>query len=94
MNKTSAITHAVISRRAHQIWENSGRPAGGELAHWLQAEHELNEQHAESGRGNRNRQERADGSATSNHVPARAPHSTDPIRPAVTADALHHRRGG
>jgi hypothetical protein len=30
-----------VSRRAFQLWESSGRPAGRDLEHWLQAEAEL-----------------------------------------------------
>jgi len=94
MKSTPIITHEIVSRRAHQIWENAGRPDGSQLAHWLQAEHELNTQQAATGDADRNRGRRADGSSTSNHIPDHAPHSTDPIRPAVTTDSLHHRRGG
>ena len=37
----SNITHQDIAERAHMIWEREGCPAGHELAHWLQAELEL-----------------------------------------------------
>ena len=30
-----------IQRRAYELWESEGRPAGREHAHWLQAESEL-----------------------------------------------------
>ncbi len=30
-----------IRRRAHELWENAGRPEGGEMDFWLQAEREL-----------------------------------------------------
>ncbi len=30
-----------VSRRAFEIWERSGRPAGHDLENWLQAESEL-----------------------------------------------------
>jgi hypothetical protein len=33
--------HEKIARRAHEIWETSGRPEGCEVQHWLQAEKEL-----------------------------------------------------
>ena len=33
----------AISARAHQIWEQSGRPSGRELEFWLQAEAEIGE---------------------------------------------------
>ena len=30
-----------IRKRAHQLWEEAGRPDGSHLEHWLQAEKEL-----------------------------------------------------
>ena len=30
-----------IHERAHQLWEQEGRPEGRHLDHWVQAEHEL-----------------------------------------------------
>ena len=30
-----------IRKRAHQLWEEAGRPNGSHLEHWLQAEKEL-----------------------------------------------------
>ena len=33
--------HEHIQRRAYELWESEGRPAGREHAHWLQAEGEL-----------------------------------------------------
>jgi hypothetical protein len=33
--------HARIRQRAHQIWEQSGRPDGQHESHWAQAEREL-----------------------------------------------------
>lgn len=30
-----------IQRRAYELWESEGRPAGREHAHWLQAESEI-----------------------------------------------------
>lgn len=38
-----ASIHESIATRARQIWEQQGRPAGQDLAHWLQAERELQE---------------------------------------------------
>ena len=35
------LDHAVIARRAWEIWQNEGCPAGREVEHWLQAEKEL-----------------------------------------------------
>jgi hypothetical protein len=37
----SAPSWEEISRRAFEIWEHDGRPAGRDLEHWLQAEAEL-----------------------------------------------------
>jgi hypothetical protein len=31
-----------IRTRAHQLWEEAGRPSGRELEFWLEAERELN----------------------------------------------------
>jgi Protein of unknown function (DUF2934) len=33
--------HDYIQRRAYELWENEGRPAGRDQAHWLQAESEI-----------------------------------------------------
>jgi Protein of unknown function (DUF2934) len=33
--------HGRIQRRAYELWESEGRPAGREHAHWLQAEREI-----------------------------------------------------
>ena len=30
-----------IRKRAHQLWEEAGRPNGSDVDHWLQAEKEL-----------------------------------------------------
>ena len=30
-----------IRKRAHQLWEEAGRPNGSDVEHWLQAEKEL-----------------------------------------------------
>jgi len=30
----------IVQKRAHEIWERSGRPEGQHLEHWLQAEME------------------------------------------------------
>jgi hypothetical protein len=35
------ITHEAITRLAYQLWENSGRPQGQALTHWLEAESKL-----------------------------------------------------
>lgn len=41
MNSSSLFTQEEVAQRAHDIWEQCGRPEGQELAHWLQAEREL-----------------------------------------------------
>jgi len=43
-NPTPPPSQAAISARAQAIWEAAGRPEGGALDHWLQAERELNAQ--------------------------------------------------
>jgi hypothetical protein len=45
-NRQNQTTHTELSRdevarRAYQLWETAGCPAGQDLAHWLQAEEEL-----------------------------------------------------
>jgi hypothetical protein len=32
-----------VRRRAHELWENEGRPEGHEMDFWLQAEREIGE---------------------------------------------------
>lgn len=41
MNETLSITHEEIEKRAHDIWQDCGRPEGKETEHWLRAESEL-----------------------------------------------------
>lgn len=41
---SSAITSEEIAQRAHDIWEQSGRPDGEATEHWLRAERELQEE--------------------------------------------------
>ena len=33
--------HERVRRRAYELWESEGRPAGREHDHWFQAEHEV-----------------------------------------------------
>ena len=33
--------HEYIQRRAYELWESEGRPAGRDQANWLQAESEI-----------------------------------------------------
>jgi hypothetical protein len=36
-------TKQAISARAHELWEQEGRPSGRDLEFWLQAESEISE---------------------------------------------------
>jgi len=36
--------HEAIAQRAHEIWENEGRPEGRAMEHWLRAVSELKAQ--------------------------------------------------
>jgi hypothetical protein len=40
-SRTNPVSHDEISRRAHAIWEEEGRPEGKAEEHWLQAVREL-----------------------------------------------------
>jgi hypothetical protein len=92
MNAISPITHESISRRAHQIWEETRRPDGMETAHWLQAERELHAQHEVAGNGDRPKGKSAAAPGTVRHASEKAPHSADYVHPGVTTDSLHHHR--
>jgi hypothetical protein len=37
----SSSRRSQITARAYQLWEQAGRPAGGDLEFWLQAEREI-----------------------------------------------------
>lgn len=39
--ESDEVRHERTARRAYEIWEREGRPAQRELAHWLEAEHEV-----------------------------------------------------
>ena len=41
MTSSPHITHEEIEARAHDIWEQCGKPNGCKLEHWLRAEREL-----------------------------------------------------
>jgi hypothetical protein len=85
MNSTASVTHEKISLRAHQIWEQSGCPAGSEVDHWLRAERELQDQGKKDSRNGAVE-------PAPKHVVQKTPHST-PYAPAgVTTDSLHHQR--
>jgi hypothetical protein len=38
-------TKQAISARAHELWEQNGRPSSRDLEFWLQAESEISERH-------------------------------------------------
>jgi len=40
----NAPSHEAIAQRAHEIWENEGRPEGRAMEHWLRAVSELKAQ--------------------------------------------------
>jgi hypothetical protein len=40
-SSSSSVSPDAISRRAYELWEQEGKPEGGDLRHWLQAEQEL-----------------------------------------------------
>jgi Protein of unknown function (DUF2934) len=91
MNSTALISHESISRRAHQIWEESGRPDGNETANWLQAESELRAQQGKTGDVVSERGKSVEPPAAK-HTPDKAPHSANYVHPGVTTDSLHHVR--
>lgn len=66
-----------IRQRAHEIWENEGRPEGRDADHWTQAEQELREQSAENPAG-----EQAQPAAE-----AMAPKARKPRKPAAKSAA-------
>jgi hypothetical protein len=41
-----------IRARAHEIWENAGRPEGLDKEHWEQASREIDEEDAQAGGAN------------------------------------------
>lgn len=45
MNKTNVPTNDEIQVRAHQLWEQAGKPEGREHEFWHQAERELREEY-------------------------------------------------
>jgi hypothetical protein len=43
-SRNPRISHEMVSKRAREIWEASGRPVGADLDHWLRAERELEDE--------------------------------------------------
>lgn len=41
--KINSLTHATISQRAQEIWQNEGQPTGRDTQIWLTAEQQLSE---------------------------------------------------
>jgi hypothetical protein len=92
MNSASSITHENIARRAHQIWEETGRPDGNETIHWLQAERELCARHESTEEVNADRGESVEPPISGRRASEHIRHSTDYVHPGVTTDSLHHLR--
>jgi hypothetical protein len=92
MNSPSSITHENIARRAHQIWEETGRPGGDEALHWLQAERELHALHVSTGEAKPGRGKSVEPPIPGKHSSQQTPHSTNYVHPGVTTDSLHHVR--
>ena len=47
------ISYEDISRRAYEIWEEQGRPAGREMENWLTAEQELRSKNLKEQQGSK-----------------------------------------
>jgi len=92
MHPNSQTSHESISRRAYQIWEETGRVEGSATAHWLQAEREAHAQHAKAAEVDGSRGKQVEPPPTGKHVSEKARHSTDYVHPGITTDALHHVR--
>jgi Protein of unknown function (DUF2934) len=92
MNSPSLITHENIARRAHQIWEETGRVDGNETQHWLQAERELRAHHEPTGEAKADRGKTVEPPTSGKHSSQQAPHSANYVHPGVTTDSLHHVR--
>jgi hypothetical protein len=92
MSSISLITHETIARRAHQIWEETGRRDGNEAEHWLRAERELRADRELAGDAKAARGNSVEPPISGRHPSEQIRHSTDYIHPGVTADSLHHLR--
>jgi hypothetical protein len=93
MNPSPSIRYEDIAVRAHQHWDVAGKPDGQDTVHWLRAERELHAEHAKATEiKGPPRQEVEPPAPAKQHVPDRAPHSTNYVHPGVTTDSLHHRR--
>jgi hypothetical protein len=92
MNSISLITHENIARRAHQIWEESGRKDGNETIHWLQAERELRAHDGSAEEAKADRGKSVEPPVSGKHTSEQIRHSTNYVHPGVTTDSLHHVR--
>jgi Protein of unknown function (DUF2934) len=92
MNSSSSITHENIARRAHQIWEETGRPEGDDALHWLQAERELHALRERAGEAKADHGKSVEPPVSGKHSSQQTPHSTNYVHPGVTTDSLHHVR--
>jgi hypothetical protein len=92
MNSVSLITHENIARRAHQIWEETGRQDGNEAIHWLQAERELRAEGESTGKAKSDRGSSVEPPISGKHSSEHIRHSTNYVHPGVTTDSLHHVR--
>ncbi len=91
MSTTHSPSHEEISRRAHQLWEESGRGDGNDTGHWLQAERELRARHQPSGESHGTPGRSVEPPLAGKHLAEKAPHSTNYVHPGVTTNSLHHR---
>jgi hypothetical protein len=88
-----ATSHDRISERAHQLWEQAGKPNGRETEDWLQAEREI--KHSDTAAlSDPHRGREVEPLPHGKPVNTPAPHSTNSKPAHVSADALHHRRNG
>jgi hypothetical protein len=92
MNESSSVNHESIARRAHQIWEATGRQDGDDTMHWLQAEKELSARREPAGEVKSDRGTSVEPHVPGKHVTEQSRHSTNYVHPGVTTDSLHHSR--
>ncbi|HEY3856100.1 MAG TPA: DUF2934 domain-containing protein [Verrucomicrobiae bacterium] len=59
-----------ISKRAYELWEQAGKPEGQQTEHWLQAEHESQQQ--EESRGGQRRSSQTANAQASNERGSRS----------------------
>jgi hypothetical protein len=91
MKTTPSVTPEKISQRAHQLWEQAGKPQGSHNEHWLQAEQELK---ASEGKHQGTAGGSVEPGRNAPNASTKAPHSSDYQHPGATTDAIHHHRQG